>query len=163
MLLSISFGGIGFCGADVGGFFGNPDAELLTRWYQAGAFYPFFRAHAHLDARRREPWLFGDKTTQLIRDAIIVRYKMLPYWYTLFRRGQVDGVTPMRPMLMEFSNDANVYGMDDQYMVGDSLLVKHIYEPLHNGGDKMQVYLPGSELWYNYHTHIAYKSQDASK
>lgn len=46
-------------GADVGGFFGNPDAELLTRWYQLGTYYPFFRGHAHLDTKRREPWLFG--------------------------------------------------------------------------------------------------------
>ena len=50
---------LGFLGADVGGFFGNPDPELLTRWYQLGAFYPFFRGHAHLDTKRREPWLFG--------------------------------------------------------------------------------------------------------
>lgn len=42
-------GGIGFCGADVGGFFGDVHAELITRWYQAGIFYPFFRAHGHID------------------------------------------------------------------------------------------------------------------
>ncbi len=47
-------------GADVGGFFGNVDAELQTRWNQLATFYPFFRGHAHLDAKRREPWLFGD-------------------------------------------------------------------------------------------------------
>ena len=47
-------------GADVGGFFGNPDAELQTRWNQVATFYPFFRGHAHLDAKRREPWLFGE-------------------------------------------------------------------------------------------------------
>jgi len=46
-------------GADVGGFFGNPDPELLTRWYQLGTYYPFFRGHGHLDTKRREPWLFG--------------------------------------------------------------------------------------------------------
>lgn len=46
-------------GADIGGFFGNPDTELLVRWYQLGAYYPFFRAHAHHDTKRREPWLFG--------------------------------------------------------------------------------------------------------
>lgn len=44
----------------MGGFFGNPEEELLVRWYQAGAFYPFFRGHAHLDTKRREPWLFGE-------------------------------------------------------------------------------------------------------
>lgn len=47
----------------MGGFFGNPDEELLTRWYQAGAHYPFFRGHAHLDAKRREPWLFSPVRT----------------------------------------------------------------------------------------------------
>ena len=47
-------------GADVGGFFGNVDAELQTRWNQLATFYPFFRGHGHLDTKRREPWLFGD-------------------------------------------------------------------------------------------------------
>lgn len=46
-------------GADVGGFFGNPETDLLVRWYQLGAYYPFFRGHAHHDTKRREPWLFG--------------------------------------------------------------------------------------------------------
>lgn len=50
---------VNYAGADVGGFFGNPEPELLVRWYQLGAFYPFFRAHAHHDTKRREPWLFG--------------------------------------------------------------------------------------------------------
>lgn len=48
-----------FAGADIGGFFGNPEPELLVRWYQVGAYYPFFRGHAHHDTKRREPWLFG--------------------------------------------------------------------------------------------------------
>lgn len=47
-------------GADVGGFFRNPDAELQTRWNQVATFYPFFRGHAHLDTKRREPWVFGE-------------------------------------------------------------------------------------------------------
>jgi alpha 1,3-glucosidase len=56
MLLSLGVAGIVFSGADVGGFFGDPEPELLARWYQAGAFQPFFRGHAHIDAKRREPW-----------------------------------------------------------------------------------------------------------
>jgi len=79
MLLSMNVAGLPFVGADVGGFFGNPEAELLVRWYQAGAFTPFFRGHAHLDTRRREPWLFGDENTQLIRAALRKRYLILPY------------------------------------------------------------------------------------
>lgn len=67
MLLSISVVGITLCGADVGGFFGNPDSELLTRWYQAAAYQPFFRAHAHIDSKRREPWLVASEYIDPIR------------------------------------------------------------------------------------------------
>jgi mannosyl-oligosaccharide alpha-1,3-glucosidase len=67
MLLSMSIAGLPNVGADVGGFFGNPEVELLQRWYQAAIFYPFFRAHAHLDSKRREPWLFGEEATNRIR------------------------------------------------------------------------------------------------
>ena len=86
MLLSAGVAGITFSGADVGGFFGNPDPELLTRWYQVGAFYPFFRGHAHLETRRREPWLFGEPYTSHIRAALRARYTLLPYIYTQARR-----------------------------------------------------------------------------
>ncbi len=55
-----------FEGADVGGFFGNPDSELFTRWNQLGTFYPFFRGHAHLDSPRREPWVYGEPTTSRV-------------------------------------------------------------------------------------------------
>uniref|UniRef100_A0A1I7X0U3 Gal_mutarotas_2 domain-containing protein n=1 Tax=Heterorhabditis bacteriophora TaxID=37862 RepID=A0A1I7X0U3_HETBA len=81
-------------GADVGGFFGNPDEQLLIRWYQAGAFQPFFRkyhvfttrSHSHIDTRRREPWLFSEATRLAIREAIRRRYALLPYWlgYIIF-------------------------------------------------------------------------------
>lgn len=81
MLLSLSVAGIPHVGADVGGFFKNVDEQLLVRWYQAGAFQPFFRAHAHIDCKRREPWLFSDSTKSAIRKAVRQRYAFLPYWY----------------------------------------------------------------------------------
>ena len=87
----IACGSILTAGADVGGFFGNPDAELMVRWYQLGAFYPFFRGHAHLETARREPWLFGEETTARIRAAIRSRYALLPYLYSLFRHANLDG------------------------------------------------------------------------
>lgn len=67
MLLSMSVAGLPFVGADVGGFFKNPDGELMTRWYQLGAYYPFFRGHAHHETKRREPWLFGEPYTARAR------------------------------------------------------------------------------------------------
>ncbi len=82
--------------ADVGGFFKHPSAELLVRWYQAGAYQPFFRAHAHIDTPRREPWLFGPENTALIREAIRQRYALLPYWYQLFYKAHRTGQPVMR-------------------------------------------------------------------
>jgi alpha 1,3-glucosidase len=104
--------------ADVGGFFGNPSPEMLVRWYQAGAFgkihphshpclrafllkhllpgiaAPFFRAHAHIDTKRREPYLYDEPIRGHLRDAIRLRYSLLPVWYTAFWEASVRG-TPI--------------------------------------------------------------------
>ena len=82
--------------ADVGGFFKNPEPELLVRWYQAGALQPFFRAHAHLDTARREPWLLDPPSTALIRAAVRQRYALLPFWYSAFYRCHRRGMPVMR-------------------------------------------------------------------
>lgn len=82
--------------ADVGGFFKSPSTELLVRWYQTGAYQPFFRAHAHLDTPRREPWLFGPENTALIREAVRQRYTLLPYWYQQFYHTHQTGEPVMR-------------------------------------------------------------------
>ncbi|GCC43684.1 hypothetical protein chiPu_0027750, partial [Chiloscyllium punctatum] len=103
--------------ADVGGFFKHPSPELLVRWYQAGAYQPFFRAHAHLDTPRREPWLFGDDNKLLIRTAIRERYALLPFWYTLFYRAYRTGEPVMRAMWLHFPDDVNTFHLDDQYML----------------------------------------------
>ncbi len=82
--------------ADVGGFFGNPSIEMLVRWYQAGAFMPFFRAHGHIDTKRREPYLFDEPYKGMLRDAIRLRYQMLPIWYTAFQEASRTGIPTMR-------------------------------------------------------------------
>jgi len=145
MLLQLSVGGVPFVGADVGGFFGNPEPELLIRWYQAGAFQPFFRAHAHIETKRREPWVFGEPTTSILRHAVMRRYQFLPLWYTLFFEGTFSGLPPMRPLWMEFPEDTEVLAMDDQWMVGAALLVKPVVEA---GKTSVDVYLPKG-VWYN--------------
>ena len=86
----------GFFVADVGGFFNNPDVDLLVRWYQAGAFYPFFRAHAHEYTKRREPYLCDADKMAVIRDAIRMRYELLPLWYTVFKESSVNGMPIVR-------------------------------------------------------------------
>ena len=82
--------------ADVGGFFKNPEPELLVRWYQMGAYQPFFRAHAHLVTGRREPWLLPSQYHEIIRDALGQRYSLLPFWYTLFYQSHREGIPVMR-------------------------------------------------------------------
>uniref|UniRef100_A0A8B9P7R1 Neutral alpha-glucosidase C n=1 Tax=Apteryx owenii TaxID=8824 RepID=A0A8B9P7R1_APTOW len=111
MLLTISIAGISFCGADVGGFIGDPEPELLVRWYQAGAYQPFFRGHSNMESKRREPWLFGEKNTQIIREAIRERYVLLPYLYTLFYRAHTAAEPVMRPLWIEFPGKIDTFGV----------------------------------------------------
>lgn len=84
------------CVADVGGFFGNPDSEMLTRWYQVGIFSPFFRAHAHIDTKRREPYLLDEPYKSIIKDTIRLRYSLLPVWYTAFHEASTTGLPVVR-------------------------------------------------------------------
>ncbi|CAG9136672.1 unnamed protein product [Plutella xylostella] len=149
MRLSLSVAGVSFCGSDVGGFFRNPGDELMTRWYQAGAYQPFFRAHSHIETKRREPWLFTASTTQLIRDAVRRRYALIDFWYTLFYEHSVDGVPVMRAHWMQYPQETDTYAIDDQYLLGDKLLVAPVVE---EGATSRRVYLPGREsktVWYD--------------
>ncbi|XP_028363622.1 neutral alpha-glucosidase C [Phyllostomus discolor] len=147
MLLTLSITGISFSGSDVGGFVGNPSPELLVRWYQAGAYQPFFRGHASINTKRREPWLFGEQHTRLIREAIRQRYALLPYWYSLFYRAHVASEPIMRPLWVEFPDELETFGVEDEYMLGSALLVHPVTEPKVTLVD---VFLPGSsEVWYD--------------
>uniref|UniRef100_A0AAQ5XTG6 Glycoside hydrolase family 31 N-terminal domain-containing protein n=1 Tax=Amphiprion ocellaris TaxID=80972 RepID=A0AAQ5XTG6_AMPOC len=120
MCLSLGLVGISFCGADVGGFFKSPSTELLVRWYQTGAYQPFFRAHAHLDTPRREPWLFGPENTALIREAVRQRYTLLPYWYQQFYHAHRTGEPIMRPLWVEYPQDPATFAVDDEFLIGET-------------------------------------------
>lgn len=155
MLLTINIAGQHFAGADVGGFFGNPDAELLTRWYQAGAYQPFFRAHAHIDTKRREPWLFGEETLQRLRAVTRERYALLPLWYTVFYQSHVHGLPVMRPLWVEFPGDAALLSEQGAWMVGDALLVAPV---MHQGASSVKVPFPGSGTqWYDVRSFQAFQ------
>ena len=155
MLLSMGVSGFTFAGADVGGFFGDPDAELLLRWYQLGAFYPFFRGHGHIDTKRREPWLFGEPWTRRMRDAIRTRYRLLPYVYTLFYEAATEATPVMRPLWTEFPDDESTWTMDDQFMLGDAVLVKPITSA---GATTASVYFPKG-IWYDWKSYFTFSGQ----
>ncbi|KAK3327601.1 glycoside hydrolase family 31 protein [Cercophora scortea] len=151
MVLSQGIAGFPFSGADVGGFFGNPEKELQARWYQAGAFYPFFRGHAHIDARRREPYLAGEPYTSIITAALRLRYSLLPSWYTAFHQAAVDGSPIIRPMFYTNPTEEASLTIDDQFFVGNTgLLVKPITEKDKNSVD---IWIPDNEVYYDYFTY----------
>ncbi len=151
MVLSQGISGFPFSGADVGGFFGNPDKDLLTRWYQAGAFYPFFRGHAHIDARRREPYLAGEPYTTIIAAALRLRYSLLPAWYTAFRHAHLDGSPIVKPMFYTHPAEEAGFALDDQFFVGTTgLLAKPVTE---EGKESVDVWIPDDETYYDYFTY----------
>ena len=133
--------------ADVGGFFGNPDPEMLVRWYQVGIFSPFFRAHAHIDTKRREPYLLDEPYKGMIRSLLRLRYALLPVWYTAFREASVTGVPVLRTHYVMFPKDEAGFAIDDQYFVGSSgLLVKPITAM---SVTETQVYLPEDQARFH--------------
>eukprot|EP01126_Amoeba_proteus_P019989 TRINITY_DN2044_c0_g1_i3.p1 TRINITY_DN2044_c0_g1~~TRINITY_DN2044_c0_g1_i3.p1 ORF type:complete len:651 (-),score=144.68 TRINITY_DN2044_c0_g1_i3:2532-4484(-) len=144
MLLSMGIAGITFSGADVGGFFGNPSRELLLRWYQAGAFQPFFRSHAHIDTVRREPWIFGEFWTNQIRKAVVQRYTYLTYFYTVFYQSSTTGVPVMRPLWVEFPHDYNTFSLQSSFLLGRALLVTPVTA---EGQVTTKVSLPREDLY----------------
>ena len=148
MILTQNLAGMPFSGADVGGFFGNPSKELLTRWYQAGIWYPFFRAHAHIDARRREPWIAGEPYTSLMTEAVKLRYSLLPLWYTKFYESSLTGTPVMTPLFYRFPDDEATFAIENSFFVGD-LLVTPVTE---EGAEQQTVYLPDDSKYFDYKT-----------
>jgi alpha-glucosidase len=146
MLLNVSVSGVAFCGVDIGGFGGSTDAELLVRWYELGVFYPFCRNHCALNGRPQEPWAFGEPTERHIRKLLRIRYRLLPYFDRLFVEHRETGAPLMRPMAWHYPSDASARELDDQFMLGQDLLIAPI---LHRGKSRRTVYFPKGD-WVRY-------------
>jgi alpha-D-xyloside xylohydrolase len=172
--LNFCMSGIPYWTTDIGGFFTSPDyplgntdpgyQELYVRWFQFGVFCPLFRSHG--TNTTREIYQFGEKgywafDTQA--DFIKLRYRLLPYIYSLSRKVTADNYTLMRGLPMDFPGDTSVYKINNEYMLGPSLLVSPVTEPLYTKatakGEKattdfstvksVEVYLPRGQ-WYNF-------------
>ena len=138
--------GLVFCGADVGGFIFSPTYELLERWYQAGAWLPFYRAHSNQDTLRREPYLLPEDSQVVVREALQTRYKHLPVWYTLFYEHTLTGDPIIRPVFYQYPEETDAYSIDGQVLVGTDILVRAVYEP---NVTEVDMYFPGgeNEVW----------------
>ncbi len=139
MLMNLSLSGVAFCGADIGGFAWSCTPELYARWIQIGALYPFARTHTMLFARRQEPWSFGRRVEAIAKAALELRMRLLPYLEGLFRECEATGAPIWRPLFYEFPDDPAAAGIEDQVMVGPSLLAAPV---LDRGVRAREVYLP---------------------
>ena len=148
MFMTLGLSGEPFVGSDVGGFVGRADAELLVRWYQVGFLTPFCRNHAAMDSPDHEPWRYGKYYEDIIRKYLKLRYRLLPFLYTVLEESHRTGVPMFRPLLLNYQEDENTLGIDDEFMIGDDLLVAPILKP--NLTARL-VYLP-SGVWFDYWT-----------
>ena len=145
-LINLGLSGYSFVGADIGGFNGNPTPELLTRWMELGAFNPIYRNHGGKGTRFREPWVDGPEQEAIRRRYIETRYRLLPYIYTSIEETSRTGVPLMRPMFLEFPDQADLALNDEEFMFGSDLLVApRVWDFV----DKYSVSLPAGD-WYDY-------------
>lgn len=145
----LSISGISFCGTDIGGFSGEPDAELFTRWIQLGVFSPLMRAHSAGDTKEREPWSFGPEFEAINRKFIELRYRLLPYIYSTFWEHHRHGFPILRPVVMHEQDNPMNHHREDEFSFGDKILVAPVMEP---GAEFKNVYLPHGK-WYHFWTH----------
>ncbi|MDB4905122.1 MAG: alpha-glucosidase [Mucilaginibacter sp.] len=144
----LSMSGISFCGTDIGGFSGEPDGELFTRWIQMGTFSPFMRAHSAGDTKEREPWSFGEPFTSINRKFIELRYRLLPYLYSTFWEHHRYGFPILRPIIMQEQEELTNHFRQDEFTYGDKILICPVLAP---GQVNRIVYLPKGK-WYNFWT-----------
>ncbi|XP_029334198.1 maltase-glucoamylase, intestinal isoform X2 [Mus caroli] len=149
-MLEFNLFGIPMVGADICGFAEDTYEELCRRWMQLGAFYPFSRNHNGQGYKDQDPASFGNNSMLLnsSRHYLNIRYTLLPYLYTLFYRAHSRGDTVARPLLHEFYDDDNTWGIDRQFLWGPGLLITPV---LDQGAEKVKAYVPNA-TWYDYET-----------
>lgn len=148
MLQNLSLSGVPFVGADVGGFWRDCNPELFIRWMELGTFYPYFRNHSAMNTKNQEPWSFGENVEKIVRNYISLRYKLLPYIYSLFWEAKEKGIPPLRSLILEFPEDPEGIIHEDEFLLGPNLLIAPIYR---EGERKRRVYLPKGD-WYDFWT-----------
>lgn len=123
MSITLGLSGQPFNGPDVGGFADNTSAEIFGQWMGFGAFFPFSRGHACNGTNQKEPWVFGKAVEKECRIALQRRYRLIPYYYTLFHRASVNGLPVMQPTFFADITDPALRAEEQSFLIGDDLLV----------------------------------------
>eukprot|EP01023_Acetabularia_acetabulum_P042888 TRINITY_DN4274_c1_g1_i1.p1 TRINITY_DN4274_c1_g1~~TRINITY_DN4274_c1_g1_i1.p1 ORF type:complete len:981 (+),score=174.94 TRINITY_DN4274_c1_g1_i1:29-2944(+) len=142
-VLNSNLFGMPFAGVDICGFLGTTTEELCRRWIQAAAFYPFSRDHSDINGGNQELYRWP-KVAEAARNNLGLRYRLLPYLYTLFYKANEFGGSVMRPLFFEFQKDVKTHNMIDQYMWGSHILICPILE---QGSTEKSAWFPEGS-WY---------------
>ena len=137
MMPALNMNGFLFSGADIGGFGGNTTEDLMMRWIAFGIFTPLFSNHSALGTRKQELYRFERKED--FKNLIELRYALIPYIYSEFMKAVNDNGMYMKPLYFEYRNDERCREVEDQLLVGDSIMVAPVYEQNKTG---RYVYLP---------------------
>ena len=170
--LNLSMSGIPYWTSDTGGFFvterdakypdglkSNDYKELYSRWFQFSAFTPIFRAHG--TNVPREIWQFGEEGTLSYDNQvkyIHLRYRLLPYIYSMSHQVTANNYTMLRGLAMDFTTDTRTFDIDNAYMFGTSLLVRPVFHP-QSEEKNICIYLPehSGKYWYDFWTGEAFE------
>lgn len=154
--LNFSLSGIPYWTTDIGGFvFGSPTdpgfRELFIRWFQYATLNPILRVHGTRKPDENELWSYGPDAQKILVNFDRLRYRMLPYIYSLAWKTTSESYTPMRPLVMDFRSDSRAQDIGDQFMYGPAFLVNPVTEP---EATTRSVYLPQAK-WYDFWTGVA--------
>jgi len=154
--LNFSVSGIPYWNTDTGGFFGGDPAdpgyaELFTRWFQFSAFCPMFRVHG--TGKPKEMWRFDTNTQNILIRYDQLRYRLLPYIYSVSWMVTSEGYSMMRGLVMDFRQDTNVYNIPDQYLFGPALMANPVTRAR---ATSRNVYLPAGTSWTDFWTGKSY-------
>ena len=152
--LNYELSGLPYWTSDIGGFFiGHPNdpayRELFVRWFQFGAFCPIFRVHGTRAPNENELWSYGPEAQKILVAYDRLRYRLMPYIYSLAWRVTHESDTPMRPLVMDFTGDRRVENIGDQFLFGRAIMVSPVVE---QGATTRHLYLPKGSGWYDFWT-----------
>lgn len=153
--LNIGLSGVGFWGHCMGGFEHVADPELYIRWVQFGMFSPIAMVFGMEHPQYKEPWQYGEEALANFVKYDRLRYRLIPYLYSLSYEQYGTGIPMMRALAMHYQDDANVYGIADQYLLGERLMVCPVTT---KGAKTRTVYLPAGK-WYDYWTGQKYEGR----